>query len=530
MKVTPTIELSLEGPSSLKHKNNVWLIIAICLALLPIMGYGVLPLIGITTFYSKFQPDSIIKLIVLFLGGIGAILYIRWSISKPPATIPIFLVAYWQVVSYVNGEFINPLGIDIKLRLLIILGLSIPAAFYVYKWRTLIFKELGFLKYFAFFVAINLFYYQFYGATTQVVKGISDGAWAAGNFGLVKVLGHIITVTAVIVSYTVMRLAKDPRSYILSLGKHLMWVTALTSILFVVTYPTKMYSYILDGFLRSFGFLDHPNPFAHHMGIILLVLVGLMTMGQQNKDWKIKGLGWGVFFSCFGFLVGLSKTAIISFIVATSVFWLPQLLDPQNRVSVMKAMVGLAIGCVLLNYMFGWVSGQTLVGVFMSRLEQPNSVDSRMGDWWILISQINASNILFGQGHTAANQAILLHQFSANDGSPALNIHNAYVEVLFDYGLLGLSVLIAAFTNLTHGIKIWFKGNNIQKPIGLTIVALSIYFLMVCSFDEMLYMYDASHLYWIFSALFIVLAIRLNNNKENPHKLKPVKESHYAPR
>jgi len=492
--------------------NPLALLLVVAAILVPLIGYGLLPLVGIATFKAKLQFPALVKLVILTLVGIASLVYVKRVFERPPYFLPIFLVVYWQVISYINKDFLIPMGIDVHFRLILMIALAVPSIIYLGMYGIEMFKDLPFFKFFMFFFLINVLYYQFYSAVTIDVSELRDGAFAAGNFGLVKLIDHLITAMSVIVTYVTIKKAPNPKNYFLTLGSHLVVITGLCSVLFVLTYPTNLYSYVLDGFLRTFGFLGHPNPYAHHMGMILLVLVGLLFMGQRSERWRIKGIGWGVFLATFGFLVGLSKTAILSFIVASSVFWMPQLLEPQNRVKIVKALFSIAIGLVALNYLFGWLSGDTVLEILAKRLADTNSVDSRMGDWWVLISQINWSNIWFGQGHTAANQAILLQQFNANEGKPVLNVHNGYIEVVYDYGLLGLSVIFAALSILIHGFTTWLKGSAIQKPLGLALIALAIYFLMVLSFDEILYMYDASHMFWIMATILIMLIARLNLN------------------
>jgi O-antigen ligase len=130
--------------------------------------------------------------------------------------------------------------------------------------------------------------------------------------------------------------------------------------------------------------------------------------------------------------------------------------------------------------------------------------------WQDLMADIDLGTIWLGHGFTSANQTVFNLTFNdAKNANPLMMVHNAYIALLYDLGMLGYLMFVAPLRLMAQSIRGWM---NAVKPALRTehtiIISLSVYFLFACGFDEMSYMFDAPQLYWTLVSMLFCMAIR----------------------
>lgn len=477
--------------------------------LIPLLGYVLLPLMGVSAFSSIFNFNRIILLFGAMIGGVVYLFYFRSVLARPQLLV-VFITMGWPIVTYVSILLLT-VGINTHLTPLLLMGVAVPAFCIAVKNRQLLLTQAPWFKYYLIFLTWLALYHVFYNAraTDPHLSG-SDGE--PGLVSVVQLSAYYYCLAAMAVTAVAVLKARNYRALFDGFNKLLIIVSSILSLMVIIGYPLNMFNLMLDGFLRATGIYAHPNPFSHHMGILMVYLFGLFCYYQDERKHRLSGLLlWsGIAVNFVAFLLGFSKTALAVFAICTAVIFLLNLAVPAVRRSFLKIMVAIAVLIPVALFGFEALSGQSFMDMLQSRMDDQTSLNWRSEVWQDLLAGIRLDNIWFGHGFTSANDLIYHLTFNdAKNAHPLMMVHNAYIALIYDLGLMGYMMFVSAISLLFNAVKGWMAA---PRPSLRTehsiVVALVIYFLVVCGFDEMSYMFDAPMLFWTLATMLFCISHR----------------------
>ena len=495
------------APSRLLGSGWLWMmVILVALAI-----YFLLPMLGVSALGNMLNLKLMLAMAGLLIGGSVYWAYLRFMLPRPVLALG-FIVVAWPLVAYLNG-LLMMVGINLHLRILLILALALPTSWVVWQERKVLWQTLPSLKIFLLFMAWITLYTFIYNANA-VDPRLQGGeeAMSEGSVSMVQWTSYFYCLLAMAVAGVSILKARNYKGLFDGINKALLWVSSVESLITILGFPFGLFCIPLDGFTRATGIFSHPNPFAHHMGIIMVYLLGLFCYYQGERQNRLPGwlLFAGMSINFCAFLLGLSKTAFSVFAISAAVVFLMNLAVPTVRRSFGKILLGLVILVPIGVFAFEALSGQSFFSLMESRIDQTQSMTWRVIVWQDLIADINMATVWLGHGFTAANETVYRLTFSdAKNAQPLMMVHNAYIALLYDFGLPGYLLLVAALTMLWQALRGWIDAPNpALRTAHATIIALVIYFLSVCGFDEMSYMFDAPMLFWSLATMLACVTIR----------------------
>ncbi len=492
--------------------QGLWIAITVLVLLVPLIGYVLLPRLGINTLGEMLNLKLMVALVGLLVGGAIYWAYLRWALPRPVVLLGFIMLA-WPLVDYCNEQLMQ-LGLNIHLRPLLILGLGLPALWLGLQSFRLLWKQLPGVWIYLLFIGWITLYAFLYNANASDPRlgGGEDAIFSEGSVSFVQWTAYMYCLLGMALAGVTVFKAKNYQRLFDQLNIALLWVSSLEALITIAGYPIGWFTIFLDGFTRSIGIFTHPNPFAHHMGVLMIYLLGLFCYYQGYRKARVPGwlLFAGLLVNFCAFLLGLSKTALGVFVLCATVVFLMNLAVPAVRRSFGKIVLTLIVLMPLGIVGFQALSGQSFMGLLESRIDQTQSLTWRVIVWQDLIADINSTTVWLGHGFTAANDTVFRLTFNdAKDAQPLMMVHNAYIALLYDFGLTGYLMFAAALTFLWQGLYQWFNATHPgQRSLHATIVALVIYFMVVCGFDEMSYMFDAPMLFWALVTLLASVAFR----------------------
>lgn len=479
--------------------------------ILPVLIYLLLPALGVSGFSEALGYK---RLILLAGAGIGALAYWqywRFVIPRPQLLVGFILLA-WPMVDFLNAWLLE-FGLNLHLRPLLMLAIMLPMLWISGKNYRLVFSNLPWLKYyFAFFSWLTL-YFVFYNAnaTDPRLSG-GDNALGEGSVSMVQLIAYLYCLLSITVSAVTMLKARNFNGLFDFLNQALLWVSGIQALITIAGFPFQMTSMMLDGFLRAIGIFTHPNPFAHHMGIIMVYLLGLYCYYQGERKHRMPALLlWaGIGLNFIAFMLGLSKTALGAFTFCALILFLMNLAVPAVRRGFIRLLFSLAVLMPVGLFVFQLLSGKDFFALLESRINETESFDWRTMIWEDLMSEINMASLWFGHGFTAANQTVFNLTFNdAKNANPLMMVHNAYIALIYDLGVMGYLMFAATLSLVLQSVRGWIEAiRPALRTEHSIIIALALYFLFVCGFDEMSYMFDAPQLFWTLVTLLFCLSLR----------------------
>jgi O-antigen ligase len=479
--------------------------------LLSLLTYLVLPWLGIRLFANLLSFNNVVSLITLLAGGTAYICYYQY-VSRRPETLMYFVVVAWPIVEYANMYLLNILGINLHLRPLLILILVVPGILYGIQNSKVLWSSIPHLKYYLGFWIVMLIYNFFFNSHAVDPRFGQDNVMSEGSVGVVQFTSYTFCLVSIVIAGTSVFKGQNPGAFFDRLNTAILWVSSILALITTIGYPFWLFSTNLDGFHRAMGIFTHPNPFAHHMGILMIYLLGIFCFYQGRNKNRISQwlLIMGLLLNSLAFLLGLSKTAIAVFAVSALLLFMLNLSSPEIRKNFLGGLVALVVVGGIGLFAYQMITETSFFDILQSRIDQQQSMNWRMEIWQILLANIDSSSFFLGHGFTAANQ--LVFQFSFNDRSnshPLMMVHNGYIALLYDIGILGYLMFLAVLVMLASAFKRFMMPlQQMNRPMMATIAALSLYFLITCGFDEMTYMFDAPVLFWTFSTLLFCMAQR----------------------
>jgi hypothetical protein len=510
--------ISAEAVSNRMPRQRALLLALLpCLGILiPLFGYLLLPSLGFSQFSEAF---GIKRVILLFGAVIGSILY--WYYFKlilaRPQLLVAFIVLAWPLVAFFNTALLEA-GLNIHLRPLLILAIAFPSLWLSLKNHRLLLNTVPWVKYYLLFFGWLVLYFVFYNANA-VDPRLSGGeeALSEGSVSMVQLTAYFYCLMGITVSAITVLKARNYKGLFDLFNLALLLISSMEALITILGYPLGLFNVVLDGFTRAIGIFTHPNPFAHHMGILMVYLLGLFCYYQGERKSRLPGwmLYTGIIINFIGFLLGLSKTALGVFVVSALIVFLMNLAVPAVRRSFIQIIIGLLILIPMGLFAFEAISGHSFLSLLESRIDQTQSLTWRTMVWQDLMADITPISAWLGHGFTAANDMVFRLTFNdAKNAQPLMMVHNAYIALLYDLGMMGYLMFAAAAAIILQSIRGWVQATHpsLRTEHSITL-ALTVYFLLVCGFDEMSYMFDAPLLFWTLATL--IYCVNLREQQEN---------------
>ncbi len=502
--------MSIHSRPGFIGRHGFWLLPIVLGLLAGGMVYGLLPQAGVATFANHLSFKKIIALSFLAVAGVSYIYYFRYVTEKPQWLI-YFILMGWALVNYGN-DFLLQSGVNIHLRPMIIMALGLPGLWVALCHGKTVLAQVPHFRYYLVFFIWLMLYFFFYNAHAQDPTLISVGSHFEGSVGVIQATAYFYCTMAIAVAAAAVIRHPNAGQYFDGLNKALLIVSSLIAIYTIIGYPTLLTSVWLDGFQRANGIYTHPNPFAHHMGLLLVYLLGMFLYYQDEN--KSRMPGWlmigGFVINMGAFLLGMSKTAIGVFVLSAVVLLLLNLSSPIVRKHIVKVVVSLVVLVPIGLWLYGAIADESFFSIFQRRMDVKDSFVWRLESWDFLVSGFHGWWLVLGHGFTAANAWMFqLTYDTENNIKPLMMVHNGYIALLYDLGLMGLVFFVAVLSNAWRSFcEIFRPGRIAVRPLLATVVALSVYFLITCGFDEMTYMFDAPLTFWILTTTLFCIAFK----------------------
>jgi hypothetical protein len=497
------------GPGSFQRFLKQPLGLFFIALLIPIFIYGVFPVIGIKSFANLLEFKKIALLCCAIIGGVGYLYYLRFVLPRPQILVA-FMLLLWPIVDYVCNQAMAV--INLHERPLLLLTIAIPGICLLWKYRVMLMREMPWYRYYLFFFLWLFLYFALFNANATDTRNASEESFLDGSLSAIQFVSYLYCLLSVAVPAVVMMRCKDPRKLFDTFNAAFIVVSILSAMPTILGYPFDMFNMVLDGFKRSYGLFTHPNPFGHHMGIIMVYLVGLFFyyQGSRKSRFPFLLLAAGIGVNLIAFLMGLSKTALADLSLCTLIMFSLNLAVPaiRRRVPALIISICLLTPIGLLGYQA--ISGESFIGMLESRSEKTESMTWRTQIWQDLLEDFTPVSVITGRGFTSANARVFELTFNnSKDSQPLMMIHNAYIALLYDLGITGYLMFIAALSMIMYALKGCFNKTQTELRTGYSVlVGLGIYFLFACGFDEMSYMFDAPILFWGLASILFGLQWR----------------------
>ncbi len=504
-------------PGYLKE-NGFWIFLMLTGFLLPVLLYGLLPAMGVDLPARLFSLKVIALLLVVGITGVGYFFYFK-QVLKKPHWLVFFMLFAWEILNYGNDSLML-FGFNIRFRLLMTLIFTLPGTCLVALHLKTLIQSVPQFKYYLIFFSWLTFYFFFYNTHAIDPEFMGGDGVTAGSVDIIQITGYYYGFLAIALSAIAVREHQAPSVYFDFLNKGLFIVTGLISLYTMIGYPLLLTSEWIDGFQRANGLFSHPNPFAHQMGIILLYQFGMVLYYQGKNITRMSSflLLSSAGLNVIAFLLAMSKTAIGIFILCGLVLFLLNLSSPL----IQRHLAKIALAALLIVptgiFMYEAVTDRSFISVLESRLDMQDSMVWRRQIWEYLLSNIHGTWILIGHGFTDSNAWVYHLTYNTETNSkPLIMVHNGYIALLYDLGVMGLFFFVAALAQLKNSLKHAFTQSldkAIDRPLQATVVCLSLYFLVVCGFDEMTYMFNAPIFFWCLTSTLFCLLVNEKSAKE----------------
>lgn len=484
--------------------------------LIPLAGYLLLPALGINQFVETFGIKRVILMFGAIIGGIVYWYYLKLILARPQLLVA-FIALAWPLVAFFNSLLLE-IGINIHLRPLLILAIALPSLWLSVKHYKLLLSTVPWIKYYLLFFGWLVLYFTFYN-TNAVDPRLSGGeeALSEGSVSMVQLTAYFYCLMSIAVSAIVVLKARNYKSLFDLFNISLLVISSLEALVTIAGYPFGLFNMMLDGFIRALGIFTHPNTFAHHMGILMVYLLGLFCYYQGERKHRLPGamLYGGIIINFIAFLLGLSKTALGVFSLCALLIFLLNLAVPAVQRRFIQIVFGLIFLIPIGLFAFEALSGHSFLSLLESRIDQTQSLTWRTMVWQDLIADITPVSVWLGHGFTAANDMVFHLTFNdAKNAQPLMMVHNAYIALLYDLGIPGYLMFAATAAIIWQSARGWLQATHpsFRTEHSITL-ALTVYFLIVCGFDEMSYMFDAPMLFWTLATL--LYCVNLRDQQEN---------------
>lgn len=224
--------------------------------------------------------------------------------------------------------------------------------------------------------------------------------------------------------------------------------------------------HVVPHFFRSFaegrigGFFNNPNHLAAFFSYVLFLSAGIVCFGRGNATWKLL-LGFFVVAFAIGMSLTISRGGLIGLAAGGAVFaalslWI---VWRTQRHMFLRIVTGITVLVVLGGSVLYKVNEEYLRRRIM---QQETTTDVRGHVWSAALAQHDASaRPLIGDGARSFYDGCFKFRSTKMPGwgADALFAHNEYLQMLVDYGWIGLALtLLVVVTHAANGIRFlhWF--------------------------------------------------------------------------
>jgi len=248
--------------------------------------------------------------------------------------------------------------------------------------------------------------------------------------------------------------------------------------------------HIVPGYMRAIGggnriggFFNNPNHLADFLGMMALFLAGPVFFGRGSAIWKLT-LAFISLSCAIGVAVTVSRGALVGLVAGVMVLVVVSLglLRQAHPHLFLRALLGVAVLAVAAVIAFiSLFSEQARVRF---RQDDIPREDPRSLIWRAALAQ-HAEHPLTGAGARMFYEGCVRHRTADTPGwsSDAVFAHNEYVQMLADYGWVGLALLAVFlachFMNGWSYLQ-WYVSERFprtaslqSRSLGLTVGALS---------------------------------------------------------
>lgn len=474
--------LKLQKNMSSNISEITTLILAIFLPLLITFSvYFLLPSFGIDGPGNLMTGSNMLLLPIVLIGILIYTMVVEILIKRPWYII-FYTLVIWRFLIFWNYQETSIIHLNLRTLSFFIVG--IPALFLLLKHFKTITAEMPYLKWLMIFNIIVIFYYFFHSSHFMNPNNTVATYMTASRIFL---LDLSYTTLLGSIAYFSFKLHPNKDRLYDYISRIIIFSSIIESVITLCGYPFGLFSRFIEGYHRAQGFTLHPNELAFLNAIYILFMVGLInyrtTFSKQTSlslKWVVAALALAI----ATFILALSKNAIaclalmiILYVTAFSIY--TRNLRPLGYLLCISLLLPVII---MLYCSFTEVN---LLDMFQDRMGDSRSFEWRLNVWGNILSSMNLKTLLIGNGLGSTDEFIY-QMFSTlyADETNVFRTHNFTLQLLFEMGSLGLSyyiIYIVYFKNAFSRLK---KMNRSQVSLLLAGMAIALYYLITCQFDE----------------------------------------------
>lgn len=463
-----------------------------------LMLYG-LPQIGITQTLQVFNPNTFLKITVGIWFLFFCFIVAKHLQQKGSFSLTILIAIFWPYLSGFYHLVGHLYGVYPPVRPLMLVIAIPPTIYFLLRYWKSYAIHLPFIKYLVFFLVIAITYFIFFNAHTSYMGMAGSGSLTEGDISVSALYAYFWPLSASsVLAGTFFSLKPENRMQAFNrFNQILLWLSLAISMYSIVGYPFHWTSAMLDGFLRAKGIFFHPNSYSHHLGILMAYLTGMLfyyrTLGTNDVSKKLLYISYAV--NLLAFILGFSKTAFFAFALAVCVLILTQLPNPRVRQVIFPILIFGALLTAAVLAGFSLITKQSFIAMLQSRVEDTSSLAFRQQLWGMLLPDIDWRSIWLGHGLSSANGALQHQMFYGHRQNAVIDVHNGYLELIYNMGLLGFTFVMACFSILFNSFKLMRGPITVfSLPLLGTAICVCVYYLIALGCDELLAFYSGSNL------------------------------------
>ncbi|MEB3286202.1 MAG: O-antigen ligase family protein [Vampirovibrionales bacterium] len=512
----------LQGPNTKLNQSIVsvmgLLSLSVITLLFAMLAYTWLPSMGVETLSEMLSAGHLFALIILAVGAIAYVKYLTVTARHPSR----YLLAYLMLLPWFTWfTRVSPtFGLNIPQSFALGFLMCIPVFFLVWKYTVPMLYQVPGLRYYAIFWCIGLVNILFFDHPVRDVTALADKqTMSVHDF-------TTVTLTLVSLFLTVYALYREHRNHLLKFLDQLTWVCAISlsvySALAVFGYPLRLFTVKVEGVLRMGLIFFHPNQFGMNLVFLMLFVLGMYFYQiSQRPNGKLKHVLLGALILAFpALLTTYSKNAIGSFVICGSLLTFLNFKQVPNKRTFLMVLCALPVLAAGAIFAFEQFSGLDLIERLLFRFEDSRSMDWRWNTWSYIFNDIDASTVLFGHGFSATAER--MDQFSqvlkAGSIMKVLQVHNDYLMLLYDFGVVGLIVYAwLILTMIKKGLSvIKTASGDLCRSLDVTLFSIILACLIFSATDNCYYMLETP--FWILTMALWVLSDRLNDRQQNDRR------------
>lgn len=487
---------------------------------------------------------------ILCIGVIIAIKVYELSLKNP---VIIYLPLQLMLVTiFIDTKIAKITSVELKLYGLVFLLATLVALTYLFKHFSWLWKNFVlFRSFFIFFLINAIFYFTFYHSSfrewsayyftnmqylnidSKVLSIQANGLYPTNSFNETKQIGMYLGSLSPLIASTISLMVfqglytiDSIKNRIAEVIKYIVWTLSIYIALSLLTIPLGLstFMFIFDGRLWS-DFLGIAGFSEYYLSLFIILLVGFKYYINNNEFEKKPLYNSLINFSALTFFVILCLFIVKATLIALT-FSLAIMLFFNHRnkfhLGMSKPLI-FVVGFMLIILMSTFSAEiSVLIDKIVMRFSNSHSLQMRADLWSVYIenwsNNLNVFNFIFGHGidtsrELAFNVAFMEPSYGVL-GVP--HVHNAYLEIFYDYGLVGLLYIGTLFYIWINNLKIIFSKNIKNKNLKL-FSAISFTIILYTSIYYTAEVFRIPAAVVLFSALGLLEAIKytyINQEKE----------------